>query len=495
MPGLINNDSMKPYGPSDNKFYVGSPKGVFQPKKIDGIIENGDVIEPVSVNADSVVKAAESGVGKELTETYSVVVSVGKYVFLAVMLPPYLCIYGIPHWLMMTALPKIFNFIHIETSRIGNFLYEKALTVADLMQGILQQMLGDALSSMNEKSRNFFSGMESMMKALGEQLSALSLSYKQMKADFKSTFIKFSVSLFDNLEWATKAFSEKSAELARQAAQKMNELFNALTNPIANMLNPAAEYLARMARKGKGAIDRGMTELGNRIKEVLDPVILSAQAAAIIVMKNTILITETVMQPVFAFAQLQLNRAGYQLKNAAGQASELFAKAGNSVKKMFKEFVLGNAIRLKEGFSALGRSMWKKMAQLFGRDQGEGRGRKNPIQTILEGFSDGVDAIVLRIASLFSLLIGRLIQWLNRLKGAFIKFLVWMKGSLISFPRRLYDGTAWLLAAFWKIPRRLGLELRQLINSFGAIYRQGMSQVRTMSNDIIALLNQKDSNG
>ena len=70
-----------------------------------------------------------------------------------------------------------------------------------------------------------------------------------------------------------------------------------------------------------------------------------------------------------------------------------------------------------------------------------------------------------------------------------------MKGSLISFPRRLYDGTAWLLAAFWKIPRRLGLELRQLINSFGAIYRQGMSQVRTMSNDIIALLNQKDSNG
>lgn len=95
--------------------------------------------------------------GLELShETYVAVVQVGKYVFLAVMLPVYLGLYGIPHWFLVTALPQLFGIVGKCSMYCGRFALTMAKRVKDLMKGMLEQLIGDALRLSRDRARNFW---------------------------------------------------------------------------------------------------------------------------------------------------------------------------------------------------------------------------------------------------------------------------------------------------------------------------------------------------
>lgn len=86
-------------------------------------------------------------------ESYVAVVQVGKYVFLAVMLPVYLTFYSIPKWFLVHAIAQSLALIH-QFYRVGRLARKMAKQVTDLMKGMLEQLIGDALCFVKDRARN-----------------------------------------------------------------------------------------------------------------------------------------------------------------------------------------------------------------------------------------------------------------------------------------------------------------------------------------------------
>jgi len=113
--------------------------------------------------------------------SYIAAAQTGKYLFLAIMLPPYLCCYGIPKWIMVTLLPQVFSMSKAQTMRVGRFIAEFSARVADLMKGALEQMLGDALRASRRQAKAF----KDFFKNFARKQAARLASMKERAGNFK----------------------------------------------------------------------------------------------------------------------------------------------------------------------------------------------------------------------------------------------------------------------------------------------------------------------
>lgn len=104
-------------------------------------------------------------------ESFVAVVQVGKYVFLAIMLPPYLLLYGIPRWFFV----NVFSVALVQTGNLflamGKMISSRSAKVLDLMKGILDQLLGDALKLTKDKARTFLSLVQDLKIKFTDRLS------------------------------------------------------------------------------------------------------------------------------------------------------------------------------------------------------------------------------------------------------------------------------------------------------------------------------------
>lgn len=105
--------------------------------------------------------------------SYVAVAQTGKYLFLAIMLPPYLCCYGIPKWMISTLLPQIFLISKVQIMRVGRFFTELSARVADLMKGALEQMLGDSLRASQRHVKAFKDLLKNFFRSQAARLAAL----------------------------------------------------------------------------------------------------------------------------------------------------------------------------------------------------------------------------------------------------------------------------------------------------------------------------------
>lgn len=106
-------------------------------------------------------------------QTFAIAIQAGKYLFLAVMLPPYLCFYGLPRWFLADLMPQFFSLMKGQSIRIGKFFQEFSKRIADMMKGILEQTIGDSLRLLNRKSKNLLQhiagGYHKIVNALDQQ--------------------------------------------------------------------------------------------------------------------------------------------------------------------------------------------------------------------------------------------------------------------------------------------------------------------------------------
>ncbi len=76
-------------------------------------------------------------------ESFVVAAQVGKYIFLTIMVPVYLCTYGIPKWIVTQLIPKVF--VKCEWLHIGKFAKPLSEKITDLMSGLIKQLIGNGL--------------------------------------------------------------------------------------------------------------------------------------------------------------------------------------------------------------------------------------------------------------------------------------------------------------------------------------------------------------
>lgn len=260
-------------------------------------------------------------------ESFVAVAQVGKYLFLAIMLPPYLCLYGIPKWMIANLLPQVFSFSKNVVTQCCRSLYSFAKRVADLMKGILDQTLGQALRVVGDQARNLWKQITGYLAAashaLSQQLTKALSSLELVKSLFNpikdniNAFQRYAAEKFQSLglkiqswmqtisqlmvskgsemtlpSWATTAWSDASskvdgikirlAQLAHYLGHQSKKVLDVVKSSVQTvagwvaiplvqlrdqLLSPLSVRIASAARKGSDKVRR----IKNRVVEVVWP--------------------------------------------------------------------------------------------------------------------------------------------------------------------------------------------------------------------------------
>ena len=136
---------------------IRNPKALNAPLKIDSLASKRepDTIESTQKRLHKEMLNKLESKGLQLPHSsFVAVVQVAKYVFLAIMLPPYLCLYGIPKFLLFSLIPQALLEIRAVIIKIGHFFKELTKTAVEKMKGLIDQLLGEALKLTNYLGKN-----------------------------------------------------------------------------------------------------------------------------------------------------------------------------------------------------------------------------------------------------------------------------------------------------------------------------------------------------
>lgn len=252
MPRTVNRDSMSRCEQPSMLFdTVRNPHARrVAPKVVVGEVSK-DTLESTQKRLNRQMFERVQNLGLRLPhDSFVAVVHVGKYVFLAVMLPPYLCLYGIPRWMLVTAFPAMFDFAKQQTLRFGQFLQTLSISIVDLMKGILEQTLGDSLRTAKQYARNSY---HTLMRAF-EQVSAYAgEKLKQVQA------------IVQGIQQATSQFLDR----VRERVNKVREqIASKIITPVQTMVNHLVQLSSTLVSRLNSVIQYGKTLPAKTIENV-----------------------------------------------------------------------------------------------------------------------------------------------------------------------------------------------------------------------------------
>lgn len=199
-------------------------------------------------------------------ESYVAVVQVGKYVFLAVMLPVYLCCYGIPRWLLVHLIPQTFFFVKNQTLHVGRFILKISKQVGDVMKGILEQFIGNALKMFQGTAKNCWKYLTSKTHQFSKFFLDKPASFlKKMKSAIASGLTKVYATAENHSDLTNKWLVKNALALGKQITKSFYSNLNFL-NRMA--IEPIREVVAPPLNSVLFALKSMKEDLIDKIKSV-----------------------------------------------------------------------------------------------------------------------------------------------------------------------------------------------------------------------------------
>ncbi|HEV8051478.1 MAG TPA: hypothetical protein VGP47_03215 [Parachlamydiaceae bacterium] len=214
-------------------------------------------------------------------ESYVAVVQVGKYVFLAIMLPVYLCCYGIPRWFMINAISPMFEGIKNQALNVGRFIVEMSKHVTDLMKGLLEQLIGDALRLSKERGKNLWRHVTKKFGPISKKMAGISNSIKAALNKIKGNISKGSEKVLERAHYQSKStnqwIAKNSLRIGKKVGSKALSLLQrfdrAVFTPFMKVV--AAPFIAMFIGLSavKKYLVKGFNSIRSFLKKVISPVV------------------------------------------------------------------------------------------------------------------------------------------------------------------------------------------------------------------------------
>lgn len=251
------------------------------------------------------ISSAQRKLEKELFETFKqnnfnfsngkmfFIGTVGKYAFLAAVLPVYLFFYGIPKWILSEVGPNSFRFIKNIFSNIGSRVAETASHIAFGALSIIQKVTDPIL---NFISTHIEKGRELYLNAKQKCIVILNLPKKWMDqlfkpvADLYKQISQFFTTIGQNLSRLAKAIHHHRLAMRKAfinfpkkvmkylqpipdiGKQMLSRIFSSM-NPIINTLKNSDKKLSRIVKAAKDytnqVIDRVIKQPFNSVKQLV----------------------------------------------------------------------------------------------------------------------------------------------------------------------------------------------------------------------------------
>lgn len=350
MPAPIRKDSMsRCEEPSMLYDTVRNPAARSAPAKpVDPANQCKDTIETTQQRLNREVLERFQNTSSRLPHhSFVVVAQAGKYLFLAIMLPPYLCFYGIPRWLLMDALPQFFILVKTESIRVGRFFVELSKQVVDIMVGLIDQMIGDALRAANQAGKHLFGYMTRGVRQiiqLGEQLS---MSVKNTLTNIQSHVSEIASQLG---AWV-KNILQKAENYGRKAADTATAVIKTLLHPLDlidhKLLRPAANWVKEKLSMTSKAIQRTYSHTLNlakkALKTVFTPLTEAGKMVSAFLLESAKRAYQQTMQQVTSWIKPQLEI----LDRARDKIQRLIAKVASRTKSKTSDLASSVAESIK----------------------------------------------------------------------------------------------------------------------------------------------------
>lgn len=241
MTGHITRDSIGKCA-SSNDLYATIRNPTAKPPSIKKV----DTIESVHVQME---RRALQFIGKEISKNFIVVARVGKFMFLAVAIPPYIFCYGVPKWILIEAIPFIFQ----KLQRIINSA--QLFKPNDKKTGLINT-LRETLKAISTKAAEYIHWVNKLSKALfvhvKHQIVAFGYRFLQPYLPLLSRSAKAAESISQVLN---KSFVKGDKQIAI-AREFVSILFKTMKQEFFNQFRPYAEFVKTKYSDFKKIIDK-----------------------------------------------------------------------------------------------------------------------------------------------------------------------------------------------------------------------------------------------
>jgi hypothetical protein len=265
MPGPISKDSIAKCSTGDDLYaMIRNPTAKMAPKPVKQI----DTIE--SAQAKQEKNALERLHSMRLPNEVTVVVArAGKFIFLAVAIPPYLLFFGIPKWVLLEATPFFLNFT-FKGFRLANQKIKKLFN-ADKVAIPFRE----SFKVLKTKASEYIQWINRTTKALFVHLKhqVVSSIYRFIQPHIPLFFKGFQAA--ENVTKLLQSKANDQAELANRLVQLMwktvkTEVANNLKpfiEPFKNRLNKFAQKINTLIETPLRALDRFKNESLKKLKK------------------------------------------------------------------------------------------------------------------------------------------------------------------------------------------------------------------------------------
>lgn len=427
-------------------------------------------------------------------QSFVVAAQAGKYLFLAIMIPPYICFYGIPRWLLMDALPQFFIIAKTESLRVGRFFSEMSKHVVDMMKGLLEQMIGDSLRTMNQGAKNFFGFFAKAAKGVATIVGAFAENVQNVLGAIQERINQTRNRIHakgKELQDKVGRMKDKVLDAARAVVQTLLypiDLFDKyLIKPpilwMKNQASAAAKAAHRMAVNTAQAVAKG-------IKKAVRPFIAAGQTVSHYVSDMLKQAAQYVIQQATDWLKPKLAI----LERARDKTWRTLAKVGSSIRAKTEETSSAIAESVKHHIQIPIQLMvqaasfaWWMMAPPLSKQwlrlkEGAYQGKR-----FFKSLGSGISSGVRGIAGQGRWLAKQMVVGAGKLAKLLKKALQWALMQLITLPRKTLRLLVWLLKSMVRFIRFIIYVIRLTVAWVWVVSGYARQLLKELNHEIISI--------
>lgn len=222
------------------------------------------------------------------TEKMGGIVTGGKFILLAFVMPAYLFFYGIPRWLFQNTFPKVAQLVAKAAEQIQGlvrFVTEWTQNIISIITNKTEGMLGwnkgseqarqkdrgwihiawDAVAS---KIVNLVGTTKETFSDFFEALTKMASNLYRFFADPTFTFFNEQFKSIKRFYEGTKAVGEKIVELFKAVAHNGKEGFNSITQTAQSILNPIVQFAINQYKEISQSLSNGYSNAAEKLADI-----------------------------------------------------------------------------------------------------------------------------------------------------------------------------------------------------------------------------------
>ena len=482
MPGPIRDSWSKAQPPSVYDI-VRNPRAMYQaPPRVQAGTTK-DVLESTQQRLNREISEKWHANAFRLPhDTFVVVAKVGKYMFLAIMLPPYIFFYGIPKWLLQIVLPQSVAVAKNEFVRIGRFLSMISTHVIDLMKGVLKQTIGDAIRIFNRKARQFLRSTALQLKSIAKNavlafqrpvkrmMHPLVAAVKQVYHFYQKNAVLLRKTYVRQKD-RVQTFFEK---LKNKIKDGLRILHQHTLHPIVQWMVPKVAFIHSRAKK----VLNKTRERGKKIAEKISNRTKALTAASKVAANWVMGVVSDVVQPIIQWMIPAITfLKPYIYEGKFKKAVQPIASKGKNLRRKIED-ITSEAVEMIE--SILSDTAHYCSFKLLPPFQ-KWRNKKLKQGRSLRQFALAKAQQLSQILTKFQ---QRCTQWFWHFLGLLKKFLGWLKDQSLSAPRRIGRRLIQGLHLIRNGSRNTFYGIRWLVTFLWIVFKYGMLLVQELASDI-----------